>query len=241
MLANPSRSILSVRGDARLPRVPHPVAGRWRQGGRFALVTMSSLMSHSHPSRPAQPSPLAPRLVRRPPPRSALARTGWPTIALLWQLWGCARSLSHLGLRDHAAADPRRCRARSLRTLDATLSDGARSREGPRAIRARPLERARLLPSRAPSCIRLPRSSCASATENFPRTAEAWRELPGIGRYTAAAIASIAFGEAVAVVDGNVERVLERMFGRRRATEKGTGSAPKPCSIAPAPATSTRP
>src|SRR5208282_5189967 len=47
----------------------------------------------------------------------------------------------------------------------------------------------------------------------FPRTAEQWRELPGIGRYTAAAIASIAFGEAAAVVDGNVERVLERMFG----------------------------
>jgi A/G-specific adenine glycosylase len=47
----------------------------------------------------------------------------------------------------------------------------------------------------------------------FPHTAEAWRELPGIGRYTAAAIASIAFGESVAVVDGNVERVLKRMFG----------------------------
>src|SRR5271165_5647849 len=40
----------------------------------------------------------------------------------------------------------------------------------------------------------------------FPRTAEDWRKLPGIGRYTAAAIASIAFGEAVAAVDGNVER-----------------------------------
>ena len=47
----------------------------------------------------------------------------------------------------------------------------------------------------------------------FPRTAEAWRELPGIGRYTAAAVASIAFGEPVAVVDGNVERVLDRLFG----------------------------
>lgn len=51
----------------------------------------------------------------------------------------------------------------------------------------------------------------------FPGTAEAWRELPGIGRYTAAAIASIAFGEAVAVVDGNVERVLQRIFGQRLA------------------------
>jgi A/G-specific adenine glycosylase len=53
----------------------------------------------------------------------------------------------------------------------------------------------------------------------FPHTAEAWLELPGIGRYTAAAIASIAFGEPVAVVDGNVERVLERMFGRAAGRE----------------------
>jgi A/G-specific adenine glycosylase len=51
----------------------------------------------------------------------------------------------------------------------------------------------------------------------FPISAEGWRELPGIGRYTAAAIASIAFGESVAVVDGNVERVLERVSGRRLA------------------------
>lgn len=53
----------------------------------------------------------------------------------------------------------------------------------------------------------------------FPRTAEAWRELPGIGRYTAAAIASIAFGEAVAVVDGNVDRVLDRVFGPKASQE----------------------
>jgi A/G-specific adenine glycosylase len=49
----------------------------------------------------------------------------------------------------------------------------------------------------------------------FPATAEGWRELPGIGRYTAAAIASISFGEPVAVVDGNVERVLQRLSGAR--------------------------
>lgn len=48
----------------------------------------------------------------------------------------------------------------------------------------------------------------------FPQTAEEWRKLPGIGRYTAAAVASIAFDEAVAVVDGNVERIIGRMFGR---------------------------
>ena len=49
----------------------------------------------------------------------------------------------------------------------------------------------------------------------FPETSQGWQDLPGIGRYTSAAIASIAFGEAVAVVDGNVERVLERVFGER--------------------------
>jgi|SRR5580700_2195580 A/G-specific adenine glycosylase len=54
---------------------------------------------------------------------------------------------------------------------------------------------------------------------DFPRTAEACRELPGIGRYTAAAIASIAFGEPVAVVDGNVERVVARVFGAAKGSE----------------------
>ena len=47
----------------------------------------------------------------------------------------------------------------------------------------------------------------------FPRRAEDLRTLPGIGRYTAAAIASIAFDEPTAVVDGNVERILERVAG----------------------------
>lgn len=47
----------------------------------------------------------------------------------------------------------------------------------------------------------------------LPRTAEALRTLPGIGAYTAAAIASICFGEPVPVVDGNVARV----FARRNA------------------------
>jgi len=46
----------------------------------------------------------------------------------------------------------------------------------------------------------------------FPRTPEELAALPGIGRYTAAAIASIAFDQPCAVVDGNVERVLNRMF-----------------------------
>jgi A/G-specific adenine glycosylase len=49
----------------------------------------------------------------------------------------------------------------------------------------------------------------------IPRTAAELQQLPGIGRYTAAAIASIAFEEPVAVVDGNVERVLSRISGQQ--------------------------
>ncbi len=45
----------------------------------------------------------------------------------------------------------------------------------------------------------------------WPDTAEALRKLPGIGDYTGAAIAAIAFGRAEAAVDGNVERVMARL------------------------------
>jgi A/G-specific adenine glycosylase len=54
----------------------------------------------------------------------------------------------------------------------------------------------------------------------FPASVEGLRALPGIGRYTAAAIASIAFEAPVAVVDGNVERVLQRVAGKRLAGEE---------------------
>jgi A/G-specific adenine glycosylase len=53
----------------------------------------------------------------------------------------------------------------------------------------------------------------ANLSGNIPTTAADLRQLPGIGSYTSAAIASIAFDEAVAVVDGNVERVLSRLQG----------------------------
>ncbi len=48
---------------------------------------------------------------------------------------------------------------------------------------------------------------------SFPSTYDGLKKLPGIGSYTAAAIASFAFREPVAVVDGNVYRVLARVFG----------------------------
>ena len=57
--------------------------------------------------------------------------------------------------------------------------------------------------------------ACASAVSRqggFPTDADGLRALPGVGAYTAAAIAAIAFGQPVVPVDGNVERVSARVF-----------------------------
>lgn len=59
----------------------------------------------------------------------------------------------------------------------------------------------------------------------FPKNAEQWRSLPGIGRYTAAAIASIAFNDPVAVLDGNVERVLARVLGGNQSNGESWAAA----------------
>lgn len=57
----------------------------------------------------------------------------------------------------------------------------------------------------------------------FPNTYDGLMALPGIGSYTAAAIASIAFHRAVAVVDGNVYRVLSRIFGIKADISRAQG------------------
>jgi len=72
--------------------------------------------------------------------------------------------------------------------------------------------RARMLHAAARNIVR-------ERAGKFPASPEDLRTLPGIGRYTAAAIASIAFHEPVAVVDGNVARVLQRILGKRIAGE----------------------
>jgi A/G-specific adenine glycosylase len=67
--------------------------------------------------------------------------------------------------------------------------------------------RARMMHAAARKIVR-------SRSGRLPTTTRELRTLPGIGRYTAAAIASIAFDGPVAVVDGNVERVLQRVVGK---------------------------
>ncbi|MBC7795147.1 MAG: A/G-specific adenine glycosylase [Clostridia bacterium] len=59
---------------------------------------------------------------------------------------------------------------------------------------------------------------------DFPRTATELQKLPGIGRYTSGAIASIAFGEPAPIVDGNVARVLARVFAIEDAFDTSSGA-----------------
>jgi A/G-specific adenine glycosylase len=67
--------------------------------------------------------------------------------------------------------------------------------------------------TRARNMIKCARAVVATHGGSFPGALHELKKLPGIGEYTASAIASIAFEERVAVVDGNVYRVLARFFG----------------------------
>ncbi len=71
--------------------------------------------------------------------------------------------------------------------------------------------------ARARNLHRAARDIVARFDGQVPQTAAELRSLPGIGRYTAGAIASIAFDQRTPVVDGNVERVLCRVFRIREA------------------------
>lgn len=66
--------------------------------------------------------------------------------------------------------------------------------------------------SRARNLIACARQICDNHYGRFPDKAADLAKLPGIGAYTSAAIAAIAFDEPIAVVDGNVERVISRTF-----------------------------
>lgn len=66
--------------------------------------------------------------------------------------------------------------------------------------------------ARARNLLKCARVVTSEHGGRFPDTAERLRKLPGIGPYTAAAIAAIAFGRPETVVDGNVERVMSRLF-----------------------------
>ncbi|MCA9666826.1 MAG: A/G-specific adenine glycosylase [Myxococcales bacterium] len=70
--------------------------------------------------------------------------------------------------------------------------------------------------SRARNLHRAARVVVAEHDAQVPRDPSVFRQLPGVGAYTAAAVTSIAFGARVAAVDGNVRRVLSRLVALER-------------------------
>lgn len=66
--------------------------------------------------------------------------------------------------------------------------------------------------ARARNLLKCARAVASDHGGLFPDTEEALRALPGVGAYTAAAVAAIAFNRPANVVDGNVERVMARLF-----------------------------
>jgi len=84
---------------------------------------------------------------------------------------------------------------------------------------------------------RLLQKAAQQVQQGFPTTEEALREVPGIGDYTAASLASIAFGHPAVALDGNALRVLTRYFGeegdpakaatKRRLTERTLPHIPR--------------
>ncbi|QYK51416.1 MAG: A/G-specific adenine glycosylase [Anaerolineales bacterium] len=77
--------------------------------------------------------------------------------------------------------------------------------------------------SRARNLHKAARQLVAEAGGHLPRSAAELRALPGVGAYTAGAIASLAFGEDVPAVDGNAVRVLSRLFDVEEPVQTAAG------------------
>ena len=144
----------------------------------------------------------AARLVRPRAARSALAHAAGAR----------ARRLSRSGF-------PRSCcsRRRSRRSSPSTSAfwrAGRRSRRWrrPRSMTSSPPGRGLATTAARATCTNARSSSPSATAVAFPPGRASCCALPGIGPYTAAAIAAIAFGAPATPVDGNIERVVARLF-----------------------------
>ncbi len=139
---------------------------------------------------------------------------------------GAARPLSRVAVGGDAAADDREGGGALFRAFHRALADGRRSRRRRRARRDGRLGGARLLqPGAQPHRLR-PNGRGAARSALSRQRGRRSPKLPGIGAYTAAAIAAIAFDRPAAAVDGNVERVVARLFAitSRAAGPEGGGA-----------------
>jgi len=70
--------------------------------------------------------------------------------------------------------------------------------------------------ARARNLHRAAKQVVAGGEDRLPKSASEWKQLPGVGRYTAAAIASLANGERAIALDANARRILARIYAYRR-------------------------
>jgi len=78
--------------------------------------------------------------------------------------------------------------------------------------------------ARARNLHRAAQKIVAEQGGQFPQDYAGWRTLPGCGDYIAGAVASIAFGQAVPAIDGNVKRALARLFAIEADVSRGDGA-----------------
>ena len=76
---------------------------------------------------------------------------------------------------------------------------------------------------RAANCTRPPSKSSPNTAGNFPQSVDELQKLPGIGRYTAGAIASIAFDRRAAILEANTIRLLSRLIAYRDDPQRPAG------------------
>ena len=87
--------------------------------------------------------------------------------------------------------------------------------------------------ARARNLLAAARSVVKDGRAVWPETSEGWAALPGVGPYTAAALASVLDGERVPVVDGNVARVFARVWGLTDDFLKQSGRAKLAAQLRP--------
>ena len=131
------------------------------------------------------------------------------------------RPLSGDRLGVHAAADPGLAGRELLRTVPralSRLSRPSRARHPPPFGRA---GRDWATIGARPTCTGWRRRSCASRAASCPAIRPSCEMLPGVGRYTAGAVASFACERPTPAVDTNVARVIRRAFHPRLPPERG--------------------
>ena len=151
-------------------------------------------------------------VVGPPPPHARLAGGTWRN----------ARSLPGLALRSAAAADDGAGGDALLSDLHCEMAAGRGPGRRPDRSGHERVRGSRLLFASARTCTPAPRKSLVAAGR-FPSEEAELRALPGVGAYTAAAIAAIAFGRQTAPVDGNIARILARLLAVEKPIARARG------------------